>query len=88
MVWIDGVEHGTTPMQIELDNHTSHTIQLRKEGYEPTTCILNAKIHGGIVVLDVLSGFIPVLIDAATGSWKRLDKTSCVVQLRQSSETP
>ncbi len=53
-VSIDGVPHGTTPITVELDNKTSHTIVISKAGYDSVSCILTAKVKGSIVVLDVL----------------------------------
>ena len=80
-VWVQGVRMGTTPMQIELDNRSSHIITFKKEGYEDSSCQLNATVHGGIVVLDVLAGLVPVIIDAATGGWKRIPEDTCVATL-------
>ena len=80
-VSIDGVDHGLTPLTIQLDNKASHTIAVSKEGYQTVSCVLTAKVRGSIVVLDVLGGLVPLLIDAATGGWKALDKTSCSVRL-------
>lgn len=80
-VFVDGERRGTTPTEITLDNHASHTVTFRKEGYKDISCELTASIHGGIVVLDVLGGLIPVIVDAATGSWKRIREDRCVVQL-------
>ncbi len=85
-VTINGVNHGLTPIAVELDNKRSHTITIRKEGYNTVSCILNAKVKGSIVVLDVLGGLLPVLIDAATGGWKQLDKTYCNADLVAGSQ--
>ncbi len=80
-VSVNGIERGTTPITLELDNRTSHVISVSKEGYDTVSCSLTAKVKGVILVLDVLGGLIPVIVDAATGNWKALDKTECTVQL-------
>lgn len=80
-VWVQDVRVGTTPMQIELDNRSSHMITFKKEGFESISCQLNATVHGGIVVLDVLAGFLPVIMDAVTGGWKRIPEDTCVATL-------
>ena len=80
-VSIDGVDHGLTPLTVELDNKKSHSIEISKDGYETMSCVLTAKVKGSIVVLDVLGGLVPIIIDAATGGWKALNKTTCVVKL-------
>jgi glycerol-3-phosphate acyltransferase PlsY len=38
------------------------------------TRVVNTKVGAGWVVLDVLGGLIPVIVDAATGDWKKLDQ--------------
>ena len=82
-VTIDGVDHGTTPVTLNLNNKKPHTIIISKPGYDSVTCQLNTKIKGSVVVLDVLGGLLPVVVDAATGGWKKLEKTECSVQLRE-----
>ena len=44
------------------------------EGYESITRVVNTKVGAGWIVLDVLGGLIPVVIDAATGNWNKLDQ--------------
>ena len=68
-------------MNLTVSNRESHTIQFRKEGYQPVTCRLNATVSGKIVVLDILGGLVPIIVDAATDNWKRLEQESCSVQL-------
>lgn len=80
-VWIQGVRMGITPMQIKLDNRSSHLITFRKEGHSDVSCQLNATVHGGIVVLGVITGLVPVIIDAATGGYKRIPRDTCIATL-------
>lgn len=70
-VIIDGQSLGKTPVTLELDRSTTHTVILKKDG-EEKTYVLQNKIGAGWIVLDVLGGLIPVVIDAATGSWYTL----------------
>jgi len=76
-VLVDGTRVGTTPMSVDLSNDQTHTVTFRIVGLSPVTCVLNRKVGVGWVVLDVLGGLIPVIIDAATGSWYELDKNVC-----------
>lgn len=85
-VTINGANHGLTPITVELDNKRRHTITIQKEGFKTVSCVLHAKVKGSIVVLDVLGGLFPVLIDAATGGWKQLDKTYCNADLVAGSQ--
>ena len=80
-VFVNGLRMGVTPLQLSLKADKSYTIEFRKEGYETITSIVNTKVGVGWVVLDVLGGFIPVIIDAATGSWNKLDKDNVHVFL-------
>ena len=84
-VYIDGTLRGQTPLSIELSNRESHTIEFRKEGHESIVCQLQARPNGGIIVLDILGGLVPVIIDAATGALKQLDKDFCNVTLSPNS---
>ena len=84
-VWIDNVRHGTTPLSVDLRNHEGHTIVFRKEGHEDAVCQLRASVGAGWVILDVLGGLVPVIIDAATGAWKSLDAQTCNVSLHSKS---
>ena len=81
-VYVDGVLHGETPLTLELSNRESHTIEFRKDGHGSVVCQLNARVNKGILVLD-LFGFVPLIVDAATGGWRTLDEDSCTVSLPQ-----
>ena len=80
-VSINGLDYGLTPLTVDLSNSTTHGIQISKDGYETVSCILTARIKGSILVLDIVGGLLPVVVDAATGRWKALDETSCSVTL-------
>lgn len=80
-VFINGSRVGVTPITIELDNQSSHTVTFRKDGYREATCQIDTSVGAGYVVLDVLGGLVPVIVDAATGQWKSLDRETCNVTL-------
>lgn len=73
-VYVTGQLMGTTPFELEMKVNRTYTIEFRKEGYENKTVVLNNSIGAGWIILDVLGGFIPVIIDAATGAWYSLDQ--------------
>jgi len=68
-VWIDGSRRGSTPVILDLAKNKDYTIVMKRDGYGDATASLSKKVSAGYVVLDVLGGFIPVVVDAATGSW-------------------
>lgn len=72
-VYVDGSLMGRTPVVIELSTDRSHRVVFRKEGYADRTYLLQTHTGALWVVLDVLGGLIPVIIDAATGSWQELN---------------
>lgn len=84
-VLVDGNRRGTTPTTLELDNNSSHTVTFQMDGHENMSCEIGTSVGAGWVILDVLGGVLPVVIDAATGKWKSLEKGSCNVQLPEAS---
>lgn len=73
-VYVNGSLLGTTPVQLELKSKNSYTIEFKKDGYETKTVLLNNSVGGGWIVLDVLFGLVPIIVDAATGDWYELDQ--------------
>ena len=73
-VYVNGFKMGSTPVELNLKADKSYMIEFRKEGYESVTRVVNTKVGAGWIVLDVLGGLIPVIIDAATGAWNKLDQ--------------
>ena len=87
-VWINGSLRGITPLSLDLDNHKSHTVVFRREGYRDVICQLDSKVGAGWVILDILwGGLIAVVIDASTGQWRSLRQGSCNVMLPPLSGT-
>ena len=82
-VYINGSLLGTTPVQLELKSKNSYTIEFKKEGYEPRTVVLNNSVGAGWIILDVIFGIIPIVVDAATGSWFSLDQEHVNAVLEQ-----
>lgn len=74
-VYVDGVLVGTAPTKVSLDKDRTYAVTFRdKEGNE-ATCTIDRSVHGGWVVLDILGGLFPAVVDAITGDWKSL--TDC-----------
>lgn len=68
---IDGVSYGVTPLSIELESNRNYTVVLRNNG-EEREIILRSEIGTLWLVLDIVTGVIPVIVDAATGNWYEL----------------
>ncbi len=73
-VYVNGSLMGTVPLQLELKSNQTYTIEFRKEGYDNKTVILNNSVGAGYIVLDILFGLVPIIVDAATGNWYSLDQ--------------
>lgn len=82
-VYVNGTLLGTTQVQLELKSKNSYTIEFKKEGYETRIVLLNNSVGAGWIVLDVLGGLIPIIIDAATGNWYTLDQEHVNAVLEQ-----
>jgi hypothetical protein len=76
-VFVDGNRIGTTPAKVKLSNQKEHTFVFRKEGYKDASCTLVRGTDAGWVVLDILAGLVPVIVDAASGSWSQTKGSSC-----------
>lgn len=76
-VYVDGNRVGTTPAKVKLSNQKEHTFVFRKAGYKDASCTLARGTGAGWVILDILGGLVPVVIDAATGSWSQTKGSTC-----------
>ena len=70
---MDGHYVGKTPVTVDLSIRREHTITFRKEGFRDQTYQVSRSAGFGWVVLDILGGLVPLIVDAATGDWFMLD---------------
>ncbi len=82
-VWVNGAMVGTTPCQVQLKRKEEYTIEFKKKGYETKSYHISNSVGAGWVILDILGGLIPVVIDAATGGWHSLDQTTINATLQE-----
>ncbi len=85
-VWVDGARVGLTPARVELSNSSEHVVIVRS-AYGEMSCPLYKSVGAGWVILDVLFGIWPIVIDAITGSWYSLDRSHCHVELQGSGQS-
>ena len=76
-VTVNGAPYGATPAQVPVDKTTSQIITITNPDGTQFTCAANATVGIGWVVLDILLGVLPLVVDAITGKWKSLDQTIC-----------
>ncbi len=80
-VLIDGNSIGLTPTEALLKTNRSYNVTFRLTGQQERTYILNNHVGALWIVLDVLGGLFPLIIDAATGAWYEFDDTNVNVSL-------
>ena len=86
-ILIDGNLLGTTPAKISLKTNRTYNVTIRLAGRKDQNVILNNHIGTLWIVLDVLSGLFPIVIDAATGAWYEFDNNQINVDLTSSLMT-
>ena len=86
-VYVNGTLMGTTPVALKLESKKGYTIEFKKEGFKTKTVNISNRIGAGWIVLDVLFGLVPVIVDAATGSWYSLDQKNVNAALEKQQPT-
>jgi hypothetical protein len=81
-VWIDGAKRGTTPFFVDLAKNKDHTFVFKHVGFDDATVDVTKKVKGTYVILDVLGGVLPVVVDAVAKSWYVLDRDVVTGQLQ------
>jgi uncharacterized protein YceK len=79
-VWIDGQNLGTTPLSMKLESKKTYTIEFRANGKTKAVRLTN-HMSAGYLVLDILTGLVPIIVDAATGAWFKLDSNNVIVDI-------
>ncbi len=73
-VYVNGAYMGETPLKLYLKCNEIYTIKFIKEGFKPVVRRISNHVQAGWVILDIIGGLAPVVIDAATGAWYELDE--------------
>ena len=80
-VWVDGKLMGTTPINFRLITKKVYLIEFKYQD-QTKSVYLNNHVGAGWIVLDVLGGLVPVIIDAVTGAWYSFDQSNVNVDFR------
>ena len=73
----------TTPATLTLERKKSYTLIVWAEGYREAQFPIQRKMRAGILVLDILFGLVPVIVDAATGGWWDLQPETAAITLQR-----
>jgi hypothetical protein len=87
-VWVNGINMGETPITMKLESKKPYTFEFKKEGYKSKTILINNHVGAGYIILDILCGLVPIIIDAATGAWYSLDQKSIDMILEKQQPHP
>lgn len=75
-VYANGQRLGEAPVTGLLDPSQNNIIRIVHEDCNPLTTSLNTSTGAGWVVADILTGLLPVAVDAATGAWSSFEDRS------------
>ena len=89
-VYVNGNLMGETPVRLKLESKYTYSLEFRKEGFKTKTINIQNHVGAGWVILDILAGLVPVIVDAATGSWYDLDQknVNAILEKQQSAPIP
>jgi hypothetical protein len=87
-VYVNGIRMGETPLTLKLVTKQTYAIEFKIEGYKPKSFQINNKVGAGWVVLDIVLGLVPVVVDAATGAWYSLDQKNIDAVLEKQQKKP
>lgn len=73
-IYVDGKLRGITPIKMWLESKHVYEVKFRKKGFETKTYTITNHISPIWVIIDVIYGIVPVIVDAQTGAWKSLDE--------------
>lgn len=71
LVYLDGVFIGEAPFKIRIEKQRiqeGSIIEIKKEGYRTMQYHVIRSPHAGYVILDILGGVVPMVVDVADGN--------------------
>ena len=83
-VTVDGMQHGITPVVVDLKRKDTHTIHVTLDGYQPFEIPLTRSVSGWVWGNLVFGGIPGLAIDAITGGLYKLAPEQVSAQLQRS----
>jgi len=81
-ILVNGKDEGNTPMTVRLKKSKEYTIEFVKDGFQTKSLRMTYGLGAGWLILDILSGLVGIIVDAATGNWNSFDYDSYKANLR------
>lgn len=79
---INGVTRVTTPASVKLKRGKDHHISFEREGYQPTTAMIDRELSGWVWGNLLLGGLIGLAIDFGSGGAYKLEPETVMVTLQ------
>jgi hypothetical protein len=83
-VTVDGLQHGVTPVVVDLKRNDRHTIRVAMAGYQPFEMDLTRSVSGWVWGNLVFGGLIGLAVDAISGGLYKLSPEQVTAQLQKS----
>lgn len=83
-IYIDDEYVGAGYVIKKLRRNKTHIIMVKMDGYDTRYITVDTQVQAGWLLADFIFGILPMIIDAATGSWNKLDRTQYAVPLDKS----
>ena len=75
-VYVNGMYSGKGAFQQNFASNGTYAVECRRPGYEAKSQSITHSVGAGWIILDVLGGLVPRIIDVPTGRWNQLDNTT------------
>lgn len=75
-VLVNGQNEGKTPMTFVAKKGKEYSLEIIRQGFVNKTYRLSYSAGAGWIILDILTGLVGIIIDAATGNWNEFDVTN------------
>jgi hypothetical protein len=87
-VYVNGVPSGYTPTTLQLKSKSNYTVEVRAPGHRSAAAATTSSLGGGWLVLDIVTGILPAIVDAATGAWYHQDPGRLHLVLKEGPSPP
>jgi hypothetical protein len=78
-VVVDGAAAGVTPTTVHVAPDRAHEIRLTL-GTQTASCDIKSGVIGKWIALDIITGVLPLVVDAVTGAWRNTHHDGCEVR--------
>jgi len=85
-VIVDNQERGSTPLALDLERESQHTVRIEMDGYEPYEVTLTKSTSGWVWGNIVFGGLIGLAVDAITGGLYKLNPAQVEAELARAED--